>query len=225
MKVLSVSDVELSFLYSPHVTQRLEDIDLIISCGDLPYYYLEYLQSVLDVPLYYVRGNHASRVEHTSGGHERTAPWGGYDLHGRTRADHSGVLLAGVEGCLQYNYGPYQYSQIGMWMFVFRLVPGMLLNKLRFGRYLDIFVTHASPWKIHDMDDRPHRGARAFNWLIRVFQPLYHLHGHIHVYRPDTVTETQVGRTWVVNTYGYREVEVNAPYLVSKMPEKRFGIH
>ena len=31
---------------------------LILACGDLPYYYLEYIVGLLDVPLFYVHGNH-----------------------------------------------------------------------------------------------------------------------------------------------------------------------
>jgi Icc-related predicted phosphoesterase len=208
MKILSVSDVELSFIYSAHIAERFRDVDLIISCGDLPHYYLEYMISMLDIPLYYVHGNHASKAEISAEG-ERSEPWGGINLHRRIRRDPSGLLLAGIEGSLQYNFGPHQYSQTEMWMFVFGLVPGLMLNKLRYGRYLDIFVTHASPWKIHDMDDRPHRGAKAFRWLIDVFQPKYHLHGHIHVYRSDTVTETVIGRTHVMNTFGYREINID----------------
>ncbi|HNR47481.1 MAG TPA: hypothetical protein PKO03_10445, partial [Anaerolineaceae bacterium] len=54
-------------------------------------------------------------------------------------------------------------------------------------------------------------GIKAFNWLNRVFQPTVHLHGHIHVYRQQTVTETQVNQTWVINTFGYREFKLQLP--------------
>jgi Icc-related predicted phosphoesterase len=79
-------------------------------------------------------------------------------------------------------------------------------NKIRYGRYLDIFVTHAPPWGIHDDNDPAHQGVKAFNWLIETFQPTLHIHGHIHVYRPGVTTETKVGRTLVLNTYGYRKL-------------------
>lgn len=210
MRILSVSDVEIGFIYSPMILERFQHTDLIISCGDLPYYYLEYILTMLNVPLYYVRGNHASKVEFTTAG-ERTSPWGAVNLHQRTIEDDTGLLLAGLEGCLQYNNGPYQYTQTQYWMKAFRLVPGLLLNKLRFGRALDILVTHAPPWHIHDDDDLPHRGIKAFNWLIDVFKPYYALHGHIHVYRNDVITQTQVGPTKVINTYGYRELDFPLP--------------
>lgn len=211
MKILAVSDTEIGFIYSPMICERFSNIDLVISCGDLPYFYLEYIISMLNIPLYYVRGNHASKMEFASSGLPRTAPWGAYDLHQRVHQDHSGLLLAGLEGSIQYNLGPFQYSQNEYWFKVFRLVPGLLINKLKSGRYLDVFVTHAPPYHIHDMDDRPHQGIKAFNWLIKVFQPKLHLHGHIHVYRQDTVMSSQVGGTQVINTFGYREINFNLP--------------
>jgi len=214
MHILSVSDTEIGFIYSPMIVERFQAIDLVISCGDLPYYYLEYIISMLNVPLYYVRGNHASKVEITTGG-ERTSPWGAVNLHQRVVEDDTGLLMAGLEGCVQYNKGPYQYTQGQYWNKVFRLIPGLMINKLRFGRYLDVFVTHAPPWKIHDDDDLPHQGIKAFNWFNKVFQPTLHLHGHIHVYRNDIVTQTQVGATKVMNTYGYREFEIATPKMRS----------
>ena len=210
MKLLTLSDIEIGFIYSPMVAERFQDVDLVISCGDLPHFYLEYIVSMLNIPLYYVNGNHASKVE-ISSEFERTSPWGAVNLHQRVVEDDTGLLLAGLEGSLLYNYGPHQYSQRHYWMKAFSLVPALLANKLRVGRYLDIFVTHAAPWGIHDQDDRPHRGIKAFNWLIKSFQPAYHFHGHIHVYRQDLTTQTQVGSTQVINTYGWRETNYRVP--------------
>ena len=206
MNILAVSDIEMGIIYSPQIGRRFSHINLAIGCGDLPYYYLEYIISTLNIPLYYVRGNHASQVEVSMQG-DRTEPWGAVDLHRHVIRDPaSGLLMAGIEGSIRYNYGDHQYSQSEMWGLVFGLMPALFMNRMRYGRYLDIFVTHAPPWKIHDMDDRPHQGIKAFNWLNRVFKPAYHLHGHVHIYRTDTIRETQVGPTRVINTYGYREL-------------------
>jgi Icc-related predicted phosphoesterase len=90
-------------------------------------------------------------------------------------------------------------------------VPGMIFNRIRYGRYLDVFVTHAPPEGVHDRPDLPHQGIRAFRWLIQVFQPEYCIHGHVHVYRPDEPTETRIGPTHVVNAFGYREIDFNRP--------------
>jgi Icc-related predicted phosphoesterase len=78
-----------------------------------------------------------------------------------------------------------------------------------YGRYLDLFVSHAPAWGIHDGPDFPHVGIKAFRWLIQTFKPQFHLHGHIHVYNPATVTETKLGNTTVLNTYGYKVIEVD----------------
>jgi len=213
MKILAVSDIELGYLYQPKIVDRFYDIDLILSCGDLPHYYLEYMISMLNIPLYYVNGNHASKLEFTTGG-ERKFPWGARNIHKSSVTDDTGLLLAGVEGCLRYNLGNFQYTQSEMWAFVYKLVPKLFLNKLRYGRFLDIFLSHAPPWKIHDQEDLPHQGIKAFRWLIKVFQPAYHLHGHIHVYRNDAVTNTRYLNTDVINCYGYKELSFDIrPYI------------
>jgi Icc-related predicted phosphoesterase len=63
---------------------------------------------------------------------------------------------------------------------------------------------------IHDQDDLPHRGIEAFRWVIKVFKPAIHLHGHIHVITPNTITVTQVDHTTVINGYGFREIDLDA---------------
>ncbi len=211
MKILTVSDIESSLIYSPHIRERFNHVDLAISCGDLSYFYLEYIISTLDVPLYYVRGNHARDIEYS---HRctRTEPWGAVNLHRKVIRDKTtGLLLAGIQGCNRYNHGKYQYTQQEMWLMIMTLVPRLLLNKIRFGKFLDIFVTHAPSWGIHDEEDCAHRGIKAFLWIDKVFQPTYHLHGHVHIYWPSTVSETTLGKTLVFNTYGYRKFDFQLP--------------
>lgn len=206
MNILTLSDKECVRIYSPQIKSRFENVDIAISCGDLSYFYLEYIISSLDIPLYFVRGNHANLKE-CGPTCSRTSPWGAINLHKKAVRDRkTGLLLAGIEGCLNYNYGNYQYTQAQMWRMVFRLTPGLIRNKILYGRYLDIFASHAPPWGIHDREDRPHRGIKAFNWLVKTFQPSYHFHGHIHVFRPGIITETILGKTQIINTYGYRKI-------------------
>lgn len=53
MKILTVSDkVEKSFLKEYLLREKCQGIHLILACGDLPSYYLEYLLNSLNVPLY-----------------------------------------------------------------------------------------------------------------------------------------------------------------------------
>lgn len=202
MKILAVSDVVVNWLYSPRIRLQLSDIDLAIGCGDLPSYYLEYIISSLNIPSFQVNGNHSIPIDILSD-HNHT---GSINLHCRVRS-YKEFTFAGIEGSLRYNNGVYQYSQLGMWLNVFKLVPSMLLNHVKYGRFLNIFVSHAPPWGIHDQPDLAHQGIKAFRWLLSQFQPDYHLHGHIHVYRPDAVIKTEFGKTKVVNTFGYQIIE------------------
>jgi Icc-related predicted phosphoesterase len=207
MKILSVSDQIDPRIYSDSLKERFSEIDLVISCGDLSYIYLEYIISVLNRPLYFVHGNH-DQLEELNHGKSRSYPLGAENLH-RRFIRKNGLLITGVEGSIQYNRKtPYQYSQSWMWSHVLSLVPGLFYNKLIYGRYLDIFVTHAPPKGIHEGEDWAHQGINAFSWLIKTFQPNYHFHGHIHYYRPDEITETCLGRTQVINTYRSRLTEL-----------------
>ena len=160
-KILAVSDIESQYLYKAIGGEKFKDIDFIISCGDLPYYYLEYLVSMSNKDLYYVRGNHAHKVEM---GEKRRAsrPQGARDIHMKTLKARGGILLAGIEGSLLYNYGPHQYSQTQMWGMVFKLVPKLFLNYIRYNRFLDILVTHAPPWQINDREGPAPPGHQSF---------------------------------------------------------------
>lgn len=207
MKILSVSDQVDPRVYNDSLKERYGDVDFVISCGDLSYMYLEFIISVLNRPLYFVHGNHDPSQE-LNLGEPRSYPLGAENLHRRIIRKH-GLLLAGVEGSIQYNRRtPYQYTQRTMWTHVLALVPGLFFNKLRYGRFLDIFVTHAPSRGVLEGEDWTHQGINAFGWLVNTFQPAYHFHGHIHYYRPDAVTEMRVGKTLVVNTYRSRVTEI-----------------
>jgi Icc-related predicted phosphoesterase len=94
---------------------------------------------------------------------------------------------------------------------VLRLVPRLLLNNQRYGRYVDVFLTHAPPLDIHNGPDRPHRGFRVFLNVMDRFKPRYLIHGHIHrSYAVNAVTETRYNETTVINTAGYGLLTVEA---------------
>jgi Icc-related predicted phosphoesterase len=207
MKLLCLSDVESLAVYSANIRDRFGTADAVISCGDLPYPYLEYVISMLDIPLYYVHGNHLTIIE-THPDELRLHPWGGMDMHRKVFYDKEhDFLVAGIEGSLIYNKGPKQYSQRRMWLMVLEMVPKLLLNKLRYGRYLDCFISHSPPAGIHDQEDYAHRGVHAFRWLLRWFSPKLHLHGHVHLYMPTQKRESIFHKTRVVNAYKYFELD------------------
>lgn len=202
MKILSLSDIVLDSVYTPSLRYRYGDVDLVLGCGDMPYYYLEFVVDVLNKPVFFVRGNHANVVEYSHRG-ERTSPHGAVDLH-RKIIQHKNLIFGGIEGGLRYRPGPFMYTQGEMWSHVFSLVPGMLANYIRYHRFIDIFVTHSPAWKLQDREDLPHQGIKAFRWLISVFKPTIHFHGHIHLYRQDEPYTLNFGATRIINTYGIR---------------------
>lgn len=206
-RILAISDRVEPMLERPEAREHLGPIDFVVSCGDLPYRYIEWVVDSLNVPGYFVRGNHEPVPETREPG-QRSAPGGAADLHRRVRVERD-VILAGIEGSLRYRPGPFQYSQREMWQHVWRLVPALMVQRISRGRYLDVFVTHAPVWGLDDRADRPHRGARAFRWLLRVFRPLLHLHGHVHMgsHRPEAAG--RFAGTRVVNACGYRTVSLD----------------
>jgi Icc-related predicted phosphoesterase len=88
------------------------------------------------------------------------------------------------------------------------LLPGLVLNRLMHGRWLDILIAHSPPLGIHDMPTPAHTGFRVFLDLMRIFQPRYLLHGHRHRNYGPGPTETHFGQTMVVNVHPYQVLEV-----------------
>lgn len=211
MKILAVSDETVDWLYSPNARGRLGKVDLILGCGDLPYYYLEYLVTMLDAPLLYVHGNHDPLVEYTSAGGTKTAPGGGENVDMRCVNQH-GLLVAGLEGCIRYKPdGLHQYTQNEMTLRSLALLPGLAANRLMRGRWLDVLIAHSPPLGIHDMPTAAHTGFHAFLNLMRIFRPRYLLHGHRHQNYAPGATETRWGATTVINVHPFRvlDIEVN----------------
>lgn len=207
-RVLAVSDKVEPRIYGPSIKRVAGQVAFIVGCGDLPYYYLEYIVSVLNRPFYYVHGNH-DRPEYRSNKSVIKEPLGGVNLHRRLYRSE-GLLMAGLEGSHRYNANQhYQYTQGEMWGHVLSLAPTLLLNRLIYGRYLDLLVTHSPPCGIHDAPDRPHMGFRAFLALMRWFKPRYLLHGHQHVYNNLATTQTRYYHTDVINVYPFKVLELD----------------
>jgi uncharacterized protein len=89
-----------------------------------------------------------------------------------------------------------------------RMIPGMALNKLRAGRYLDVMVSHTPPRGIHDNRDIAHTGWAALIPLIDRFKPALLLHGHTHRYNPTLPVRSTRGKTEIINAYGHVLIEL-----------------
>jgi Icc-related predicted phosphoesterase len=214
MKILAVSDRVDELVYSPAIKHLFSDVDLVLSCGDLPHYYLEFIVTLLGGPLFYVIGNHANSVKNLYAPREEWEyPGGCTNLHGRV-VNYKGLLLAGLEGSMRYNNNDhFQYTEREMAARVWALAPQLVMNKLFHGRHLDILVTHAPPRGIHDREDLCHRGFQALRTFMDRFKPRYLIHGHIHIYGPSEPVDTVYGDTHVMNAYGYRTFEIDEDTL------------
>jgi Icc-related predicted phosphoesterase len=122
-----------------------------------------------------------------------------------------GLLLAGLGGSIRYRPdGVNQYTQEQAFYRAYTLIFRLLGNFIRYGRKLDILITHSPPFGIHDEDSFAHQGLKALNFLIRVARPRYHLHGHTHFYRNNLDESiTQIGRTTVMNIFPYKVIEIH----------------
>lgn len=186
--ILAVADSVSPLLYDYFQAERWAEIDLILSCGDLPAGYLDFLVSSLNVPLLYVHGNHDDPGQSGS--------YPGENLHGRTVCEKE-LMFTGFEGSRLYNHGPYQYRENQMRGIVRRT----RWQSKRHGRP-QIVVTHAPPAGIHDSTDPAHQGFDVFRSLIDTWKPRFFVHGHTHTYdRQEMIT--QIESTTVINAYPY----------------------
>lgn len=191
MNILAISDIELPEMQNiPYLQRKYGDIDILISCGDLSASYIDFVTTVLNVPAFYVRGNHDTN-------YVQRLP-GGQNLH-RHFVRYRNLWMAGLEGSRRYNKGPIQYTENQMLGQVLEFAPGMLTRRARWGHGVDLMVTHAPPRYIHDREDVPHRGFEVFRLLIKWYRPRYLIHGHVDIYDRRDTTWTEFLGTQVVN--------------------------
>ena len=210
MKALVVSDIVSEILYTSEIRSACVGVDVVLSCGDLPYEYLEYIVSMLDVPLLYVFGNH-DRPMHREDGRVSEGPEGGQSIDGRVVAIRGGggsVWVAGFGGSVAYCGGPHEFTEREMRRRVCRSEPRLRWNELRTGRGADVVVTHAAPLGIHDGEDPCHRGFQAFLGLMRRYRPPLLVHGHVHPSYGGDVRPRRFGATDVRSIYGHEILEI-----------------
>ena len=215
MKILCVSDHIDPLVYSSSIKERFSDIDLILSAGDLPMDYLDFIISNLNKPLFFVFGNHHItelkyfrklwNSQFIENEHELYCCGA---VHVGTRVKTEGkFIVAGLGGSMRYNNGINQFTDFQMLIEASKLIPRLLWNRVFHGRYLDILLTHAPPKGIHDKNDRCHWGFKTYLWFIKTFKPKYLVHGHIHLYDLSDVRCTKYENTTVVNAYSHYVID------------------
>ena len=205
MKILVLSDEECPALWDYYVPGRLAEYQLIIACGDLKASYLSFIVTMARCPVLYVPGNHDTR-------YETDPPEGCDNIDGRV-VEYNGLRIVGLGGCLRYRPGPNQYSDREM-----RARIRKLLWPLYKSHGVDILVTHAPAEGLGDSDDRAHIGFASLRDFLDKYQPLYHLHGHVHLnYGTGNQRVIVHNGTTIINAY--ERYTLNIPDR--EVPEKK----
>lgn len=208
----------------------LEGVDLILSAGDLHPEYLEFLVTVSNVPLLYVRGNHDDI-------YENRPPLGCADIDGSIAVLYSDpksgrsyvktgrekipvsfetddpgerLIIAGLGGSMRYRPGNNMYTEREMSRRVRRLRRKIRISMMGHSRSTKlILLTHAPSAGHGDLEDLPHRGFKCFNRLIHALRPEYHCYGHVHLNygRLDRIGEHPSGTT-LINCSGMYILEI-----------------
>ena len=196
MKVLAVADVESRYYYDYYTPGKLDEFDLIISCGDLNHNYLEFLQTLGNVPVLYVRGNHDD-------GYAQEPPEGCTCIEDRIFV-YQGVRFLGLGGSYKYRNGENMFTEREMC----RRIKRLFLS-LWYHRGFDVLVTHAPARHLNDFDSLSHRGFECFLKLLDRYRPAYFIHGHIHKnYGIKIPQKSQYGDTLVINAYEHCSFEI-----------------
>lgn len=193
MKILAVADVEAKRFYDYYVPGRLDEYDLILSCGDLKAKYLEFLVTMSRCPVLYVRGNHDDRLL-------STPPEGCICIENEI-FEYNGIRILGLGGSYRYHDGKNMYTERQMKRRIHKI--GLQLWKKK---GFDILLTHAPAYGVNDMDSLSHRGFESFLYLLKKYKPKYFIHGHVHMnysYKIPRISNYE--DTVIVNAYEYYE--------------------
>lgn len=187
IKILFISDEPSPALWDYFDPSRLDGIDLIISCGDLPPQYLSFLVTFFNGPLLYVHGNHDDC-------YLDTPPDGCICIDGKVY-EFEGIRIAGLGGSMRYRRGTFQYTEKQMLLRTIKLQYRIFRCK-----GLDILVSHAPAYGVNDGADLPHRGFQCFHRLLEKYHPRYFVHGHMHFsYNPMQKRVSEHGDVTVIN--------------------------
>jgi Icc-related predicted phosphoesterase len=188
---LAIADEEARYYYDYYTPGKLDEIDLILACGDLKREYLEFLITMGRCPVLYVRGNHDDSFA------ERP-PEGCICIEDQIYV-YQGVRILGLGGSHKYRDGENMYTERQM-----RWRVAKLWFQLRRYKGFDILLTHAPARNLNDFDSMSHRGFQCFGELLEKYEPKYFIHGHIHKnYGYKIPRLTKHGKTTVINAWEY----------------------
>lgn len=105
MKILLLADQAEPTLWEHLDKRKLEGVELVLSCGDLPASYLSFLTCFTSAPILYIRGNHDDR-------YDKHPPEGCECIEDQV-VTVGGLRILGLGGSMRYNRGINQYTERG----------------------------------------------------------------------------------------------------------------
>jgi uncharacterized protein len=193
-------------------------VDLLVSCGDLDWGYLDSVATGVRRTLYYVPGNHQGRVHDLPTDRDeprsrRPDPSFGSDLHGRVE-EAEDWLLCGFGGARWYRPGDEQYTEAQMRRLIRRVA-----RQIRWRHLWDrwrgrperpvLVISHAPPAGIHDRPGTPHEGFACFRWFLETIRPRLWLHGHVHLSSVNQIQRTDLPGVTIANAYEFKLIRID----------------
>ena len=130
MKILLLADQAEPTLWEHLDRRKLEGVELVLACGDLPASYLSFLTCFTAAPILYIRGNHDDQ-------YAQNPPEGCLCIEDQV-VTVCGLRILGLGGSMRYNCGVNQYTEKQM---------RQRVQKLRFKLWrsggIDILMTHS----------------------------------------------------------------------------------
>ena len=168
MRILVLADEPVSRLWNGFGMDTLRSADLILSCGDLPSSYLNYMTCFSSAPVVYVHGNHDR-------GYENAPPEGCINAEGHVVLVR-GIRILGLGGSMRYHPdNPCMFTEEEMALRIRRLQ-----RELKKTGGFDLLLAHSPPAGLGDQPDLPHRGFECFKPLLSRYRPRVMFHGHVH---------------------------------------------
>ncbi len=199
MKILLLADEAEPTLWEYLNRAKLEGVDLILSCGDLPASYLSFLTCFTNAPILYVHGNHDDRYA--------SQPPEGCICVEDTVYTHNGLRILGLGGSMRYNNGINQYTEKDME----KRIRKMRWKLFRSGGF-DVLLAHSPAFQLGDDTDRAHTGFVCFRTLMDKYHPRYFFHGHVHQnYRFDFKRTREYNDTAIINAFRYYIIDIPDP--------------
>lgn len=201
MRILAVADRESEYIWDHFEPSRFEEVDLIISCGDLKSHYLSFLITMIKAPLFYVHGNHDTGYAQ--------APPEGCDMIEDTLITYKGLRIVGLGGSMKYSHHPY-YS-IPPWQYTEKQMTKRirkLEKKIKAHKGFDILVTHAPAYGITDDKDLCHTGFKCFVPLLDKYRPRLMIHGHMHKQYGRAPRWVDYNGTRIIDAFGYHLMDI-----------------